>query len=434
MFQRSQGARRSSQAVGQRSKQAFSERSDKPFATRSSNNKVRSRFSGAPMSDARGGRRSGGNRKRPSYDPTLFVRKAIQTVDTEPFQPEHRFVDFEIHPKLKENIAKRDYIHPTPIQDGSIPHILKGRDVIGIANTGTGKTAAFLLPLIHKVFEGKQKQSAIIIVPTRELAVQIQDELVLFAQGSGLRSALCIGGAHMDRQIADLRRKPAFVIGTPGRLKDLIERGYLDISHCNNVVLDEVDRMLDMGFIADIRHLLSLVHTERQSMFFSATMDPTTRGLALKFLNNPVTVTIKSRATAENVNQDVVYVARSDEKFELLHEMLMKPEFKKVLIFVQMKHSAEKLGKLLDARGFAAGSIHGDLSQGQRQRSLTAFRDDRMRILVATDVAARGLDIDNITHVINYDLPMAYEDYIHRIGRTGRGNKSGHAYTFIERY
>ena len=433
MFQRNQG-RRGARPAKSPSRQGFAERSDRPFASNSFGAK-RSSFGSKPFSGGgRGGRRSSGNRRKPDYDPALFVRKAIQVTETEEFQPEHRFVDFAIHPKLKENIAKRDYVHPTPIQDGAIPHILKGRDVIGIANTGTGKTAAFLLPLIHKVFEGKRKQTALIIVPTRELALQIQEELVIFAAGSGLRSALCIGGAHMDRQIADLRRQPPFIIGTPGRLKDLIERGYLDISHCNNVVLDEVDRMLDMGFIQDIKHLLSLIQQDRQSLFFSATMDGKTRELALKFLNNPVTVTIKSRSTSENVHQDVVYVSNPDEKFEILHEMLMKPEFKKVIIFVQMKHSAEKLGKLLDSRGFPAGAIHGNLSQSQRQRALKAFRDDRMRVLVATDVAARGLDIDDVTHVINYDLPMVYEDYIHRIGRTGRGNKSGQAYTFIERY
>ena len=399
-------------------------------AVRRSNNGGTARYPKAMAGNRSGGR---GGRKQPDYDVSLFVRKAIVTTEMEAFHPEHKFADFAIHPKLKENIAKKGYAHPTPIQDGAIPHVLEGRDVIGIASTGTGKTAAFLLPLITKVFGDRKKEFVLIMAPTRELALQIKEEFDIFAAGSGLLTALLIGGAHMDRQIADLRRGPNFIIGTPGRIKDLVEREYLNHSPCNNIVLDEVDRMLDMGFINDIRHILSLIQEKRQSLFFSATMEQEIRNLALKFLNDPITVTIKSRATSENVDQDVLYVSGPVHKLETLHELLLKPEFKKVLVFVQMKHAAEKLSKQLSLQGFEAVSIHGNLSQSQRQRALKAFRDDHAKVLVATDVAARGLDIDNITHVINYDLPMAYQDYIHRIGRTGRGGKKGTALTFIER-
>lgn len=374
-----------------------------------------------------------GRKKRPAerdLDFTQFVKKAIQTTETEVYNPKHRFADFEMHSKLKANVAAKGYVHPTPIQDGAIPHILEGRDVIGIANTGTGKTAAFLLPLIHKTFKHKTEK-VLIIVPTRELALQIEDELRVFSRGSGLNSALCIGGAHIMEQMRSLARNPSFVIGTPGRLKDLIERKKLDLSGFSNIVLDEVDRMLDMGFINDIKYLSALMKTPRQTLFFSATMPYAIAELAKKFLNDPVTITIKSRATSENVDQDVVHVTPKEEKIETLHNLLLKPEFQKVLIFGRTKHGVDKLAHRLVERGFKADSIHGDKSQPQRQRALRRFSKDEITILVATDVAARGLDIPDVTHVINYELPENYEDYIHRIGRTGRGDKKGNALTFI---
>lgn len=379
------------------------------------------------------GRPTHGRKRRPverELDFTQFVKKAIQTTETEVYNPKHRFADFEIHSKLKANVAEKGYVHPTPIQDGAIPHILEGRDLIGIANTGTGKTAAFLLPLIHKTFKHKTEK-VLIIVPTRELALQIEDELRVFSRGSGLNSALCIGGAHIMEQMRSLARNPSFVIGTPGRLKDLIERKKLDLSDFGNIVLDEVDRMLDMGFINDIKYLSALMKTPRQTLFFSATMPREIAELAKKFLNDPVTITIKSRATSENVDQDVVHVSPKEDKIETLHNLLLKPEFQKVLIFGRTKHGVDKLAHRLEERGFKVDSIHGDKSQPQRQRALRRFSKDEITILVATDVAARGLDIPDVTHVINYELPENYEDYIHRIGRTGRGDKKGNALTFI---
>lgn len=375
-----------------------------------------------------------GRRKRPAereLDFTQFVKKAIQTTETEAFNPKHRFADFEMHSKLKANVAIAGYIHPTPIQDGAIPHILEGRDLIGVANTGTGKTAAFLLPLIHKTFKHRTEK-VLIVVPTRELALQIEEELRKFSAGSGLHSALCIGGAHMGDQMKSLSRNPSFVIGTPGRLKDLIERGKLHLAEFNNVVLDEVDRMLDMGFIQDIKYLVALLKVPRQSLFFSATMPREIAELAKKFANDPVTITIKSRATAENVDQDIVRVMPREEKIEVLHNLLLQPALKKVLIFGRTKHGVEKLAHRLVERGFSADSIHGDKSQAQRARALRRFKNDELAILVATDVAARGLDIPDVTHVINYELPENYEDYIHRIGRTGRATKKGTALTFVD--
>jgi superfamily II DNA/RNA helicase len=388
-----------------------------------------SRFQGGIRS--RGGK-TGGNRRKEHIDFTQFVKKAIKVEETKPYDPKHLFTDFTIHEKLKANIVARDYLHPTPIQDGAIPHIINGRDVIGIANTGTGKTAAFLIPLINKAFHKKKTERILIVVPTRELATQIDDEFRDFSKGSGLRSAIVIGGASIRQQARDLAAFPSFVIGTPGRLKDVQERGMLDLSKFNNVVLDEVDRMLDMGFVKDIKFLIDILMPQRQSLFFSATMPREIMELSQKFLNDPVRIEVKTRATAENVDQDIVRLKPGEDKIERLHDILNQPECKKVLIFGRTKHGVEKLAINLERRGFKSDAIHGDKTQGKRERALKNFRDDKITILVATDVAARGLDIPDVTHVINYEVPETYDDYVHRIGRTGRGNKSGIALTFVD--
>ncbi len=388
---------------------------------------------GAGRPTGRGG--SGGRRKQPVdarlLDVTRFVKKAILTTDVEAFDPKHRFADFKMHDSLKRNVYTKGYVNPTPIQDGAIPHALEGRDVIGIANTGTGKTVAFLLPLIDKAFR-KRGERTLIVTPTRELALQIESEFRDFSRGLGMRSAIVIGGTGFPRQIAAVSKNPEFVIGTPGRLKDLVSRKVLDLTPFNNVVLDEADRMLDMGFVKDIRELLGLLKEDRQTLFFSATMPREIGELAKKFLRDPITVEVKSRATSENVEQNVITVKDNDQKIEILHDLLLKEDFKKVLVFRKTKRGVESLSGALVKRGFRADSIHGDKSQGQRERALRRFSQDELQVLVATDVAARGLDIPDVSHVINFDLPENYEDYIHRIGRTGRGTKTGNALTFIE--
>lgn len=388
---------------------------------------------GAGRPAGRGG--GGGRRKQPVdsrlLDVTRFVKKAILTTDVEAFDPKHRFADFKMHDSLKRNVYTKGYVNPTPIQDGAIPHALEGRDVIGIANTGTGKTVAFLLPLIDKSFR-KRGERTLIVTPTRELALQIESEFRDFSRGLGLRSAIVIGGTGFPRQIAAVSKNPEFVIGTPGRLKDLVSRKVLDLTPFNNVVLDEADRMLDMGFVKDIKELLGMLKEDRQALFFSATMPREIGELAKKFLRDPITIEVKSRATSENVEQNVITVKDNDQKVEILHDLLLKDDFKKVLVFRKTKRSTENLANALVKRGFRADAIHGDKSQGQRERALRRFTQDELQVLVATDVAARGLDIPDVSHVINFDLPENYEDYIHRIGRTGRGTKTGNALTFIE--
>lgn len=341
------------------------------------------------------------------------------------------FSHFKFDPKLAANVFKKGYVSATPIQSESIPHLMRGSDIVGIANTGTGKTAAFLLPAINAMLHNP-KAHAIVIAPTRELAVQIDAEFRAFASNLGLYSACVVGGAPIGRQISDLRRGARIVIGTPGRIKDLVERGNIKLGVCTIAVLDEADRMLDMGFINDMRFLIGRLPKERQTMFFSATLSPEIERLIGEFLKNPVRVSVKTGDTAATVEQDVVRVIDGKSKIETLHDLLSKDDFEKVLIFGRTKHGVEKLSRTLSTRGFKAESIHGNKSHSKRQKALGLFRDNHVNILVATDVAARGLDISGVSHVINYDLPATYEDYVHRIGRTGRAGSRGKALTFIE--
>lgn len=375
-------------------------------------------------------KRSTGGFKGKYIDPNRFISKAEPVLESKPYQSKNAFSDFNFDHRIKSNVAARGYVTPTPIQDQTIPHILNGADVVGIANTGTGKTAAFLLPLLHKVLNDSS-ENILVIVPTRELAQQINEEFIQFRGDLRMFSVCCVGGAFIGQQISNLRRSHNFVIGTPGRLKDLIERGAINPARFGTIVLDEADRMLDMGFIADMRFIMSRMAPERQTLFFSATTTSEINSLIKEFLRDPISVSVKTGETAKNVDQDVVRVERGQEKIEVLHDLLSKSEFNKVLIFGRTKHGVEKLSQTLVARGFKAESIHGDKNQSKRQRALQSFKSNKVNVLVATDVAARGLDIPAVSHVINYDLPDSYEDYVHRIGRTGRAGKTGKALTFL---
>jgi len=399
-----------------------------------SNRGFKTRSSGRPAFK-RGGSSSGfGGRKKNTgeyINPALFVNKAVITEEIEHFVPEHNFQDFNVDLTVKKAIASKGYITPTPIQDRAITHILSGSDVVGIANTGTGKTAAFLIPLINKVILNR-REMVLIVVPTRELALQIEDELRGFTKGMRIFSVCCVGGASMGRQISQLRNQHNFIIGTPGRLKDHIEHGFIRLANFRTIVLDEADRMLDMGFINDMRFVMAGMPKERQTLFFSATLSRDIDNLIYEFLHQPVRISVKTRDTAKNVEQDVIR-ADGKDKVEILHDLLSKKtEFCKVLIFGRTKHGVERLSQTLERRGFKAGSIHGNKNQSQRQRALSLFKNNYIQILVATDVAARGLDIADVSHVINYDLPATYDDYVHRIGRTGRADKRGKALTFLD--
>ena len=339
-------------------------------------------------------------------------------------------MELAVSNRLKENIRTHGYVSPTPIQAQAIPPILQGRDVIGIANTGTGKTAAFLIPLLHKMYTDRS-QKALIIAPTRELAGQIEEECRKFNRGMSLVSLLCIGGVNINPQVRGLRGRVDIVIGTPGRLKDLESRRVLNFANYNNIVLDEVDRMLDMGFIHDVRHIVSRLSPNRQSLFFSATLSPQLQEVMDSFLRDPITISVKSQETAANVDQDVVKL-EGRQKLDLLHDLLIQEGFDKVLVFGRTKWGIERLSKQLEQRGFGVAALHGNKTHGQRQKALEQFKNNHIKVLLATDIASRGLDIADVSHVINYDLPETYEDYVHRVGRTGRANKKGVALSFVD--
>jgi len=378
-----------------------------------------------------GGKRRFGSKKRTTgLDIASFINKAVVATETvEHFIPDNAFGDFAIDEKIKATLASRGYEHPTPIQDKVIPHILRGEDVVGLANTGTGKTAAFLIPLINKVLHDRAQQ-VLILAPTRELALQIDEEFKIFASKLFMNSVVCVGGVNIGGQIRQLKSSQHFVVGTPGRIIDLIKRGNLKLANVKTVVLDEADRMLDMGFINDIRYILGQVQSERQSLCFSATLAPEIEKLIKDFLIEPVKISVKTQDASKNIQQDIVRIAGRD-KVDVLADYLAQDEFKKVIVFGRTKHGVGKLSTALNKLGLKTDSIHGDKSHVQRQRALQKFKEGKVDALIATDVAARGLDITNVSHVINFDLPENYDDYIHRIGRTGRGEKKGKALTFV---
>lgn len=380
---------------------------------------------------------NGGNsqksKRRGSYiNPSKFINQTSSTSSQIEYSPKHRFIDFPFKEALHANIRAKGYETPSAIQDQAIPYIIDGKDIIGLADTGSGKTAAFLLPIINKLYIDRSPLSVIILAPTRELAQQIDDQFRTFTHGMKLYSALLVGGVRIDRQIAQLRRRPHAIIATPGRTMDLIKRKELTLDDVSTFVLDEADCMLDMGFINDIRKISEWIPSSRQTLFFSATIAPQIRQLTETFLHDPAKVSVKTADTNENVDQNIVKANSKEEKIEKLFDMLSHEEFEKVLLFGETKHGVQRLSDKLNEQGVKSVAIHGDKTQSQRQTALKSFKNNESRVMVATDVAARGLDIPNVSHVINFDQPATYEDYVHRIGRTGRAGATGKALTFVK--
>ncbi len=399
----------------------------RPSSTNRQNNFRRSSSTGSNS----GGRRFSGNRKQQTFDVSKFINKnPTAPTPEETHVPIHEFKDFKLKSELLANIEKAGLFAPSPIQDQIIPHILEKKDVVGLANTGTGKTAAFLIPLIDLTLKDKTRQT-LILTPTRELAIQIDTELRKIGSGMKLISTICVGGANIAPQIRSLRQKNHFIIGTPGRILDLIERKVLKLHETNTVVLDEADRMLDMGFVLPIKQIIAFTPAEREIHCFSATMAPNIEKLINEVSKKPIIVSVKKKDITSNIEQDVIRYQHHN-KFSQLTDLLLKEDFTRVIIFGSMKHSVEKLSKELNHHGIKSDSIHGNKSHPQRQRALKRFKDGETLVLVATDVAARGIHINDVSHVINYDLPQTYEDYVHRIGRTGRGTKHGKALTFVQ--
>lgn len=371
-------------------------------------------------------------------DYSRFIKKA-EKGEEKIYAAKNKFVDFPFNDQLHKNIIQKGFSSPKPIQDQAISLIFSGKDIFGLANTGTGKTAAFLLPLIEKIFQNRNEQKAnktipekvLIMAPTRELAMQIENDFRDLAFGLSLFSVACVGGMPIMKQIREIQRGVSFIIGTPGRIKDLMNKKVLDLSSCKYVVLDEADRMLDMGFKDEMVFILAKTSKERQTLFFSATLSPEIKKLTNEFLKESIFISVISGETAKNIEQDVVRIKTKEEKIERLNEILHKEGSDKILIFREQKHSVDDLAKELVQLGFKVGSIHGDKRSRERIRTLDAFKKDQINILIATDVAARGLDIPDVSHVINYDVPQTYDTYVHRIGRTGRAGKKGIALTFV---
>ncbi|MDP3462362.1 MAG: DEAD/DEAH box helicase [Bacteroidales bacterium] len=339
-----------------------------------------------------------------------------------------------IEPILKALIAE-GYTIPTPIQQQSIPHILAGRDLQGCAQTGTGKTAAFALPIIQHLFEQKQHRPGIkvlVLTPTRELAIQIDESFVSYGKYTNLKHTVVYGGVSQLHQVNALKKGIEVLIATPGRLLDLIDQGFINLSRLEIFVLDEADRMLDMGFIHDVKRVIALLPQKRQTLFFSATMPPAIQKLAKSLLVNPAKVEVTPpTSTVEKIEQSLYHTNKSD-KPELLFHLLNEQLIETALVFTRTKHGADRVVKYLLRMNVKAAAIHGNKSQNNRQAALSNFKTGQLRVLVATDIAARGIDIDELTHVFNYDLPDVPETYIHRIGRTGRAGKSGNAIAFCD--
>lgn len=361
--------------------------------------------------------------------------KEAKPVKMEEYSPKYNFDTMGLHESIVASLTRKGYKQPSPIQDQSIPHALAGKDVIGLAATGTGKTAAFLIPLLHKTLEKKNATMTLIVCPTRELAMQIEQELFeLKHKSMDIFTTLLVGGMDIRAQIRKLRMPNQFLIGTPGRIKDLIQKGYLKLNTVESVVLDEVDRMLDMGFLDDVTFIVDQLHKDRQSLFFSATVDRKQEAIIQKLTKDAITVQVSTMGNSSvNVHQSALIIEPHMKKYESLVGILKQPTVEKVLIFSRTKHGADRLARDLHHDGFPAGALHGDMSQGQRKRSLDAFKNSNVLVLVATDVAARGIDVKDISHVVNYDEPATHDEYIHRIGRTGRAGKVGNAITFVEK-
>jgi superfamily II DNA/RNA helicase len=375
------------------------------------------------------------NRSKKLINPSLFVNKAKEQQERAVYVPENTFDDFGFEPRINENLKYIGFVEPTPIQDKALPIALRGQDVLGLANTGTGKTAVFLLPMIDRLLKmqkGQRQQLNLIVVPTRELAQQIGDDLRSFSGRIKIRKTVIVGGGSFNKQVNELRTNPQIIIATPGRLNDHINKGNIHLENCSCFVLDEVDRMLDMGFVRDIRAIASQLKGEHQTMAFSATMTKEVKEILGQFIKKDCkTISVKVSETNDHIEQNVISANGREEKISTLSSLLRKSEFEKVLVFGATKHGVQKLADKLNKGGINADAIHGNKSQNQRQRALKRFKHEEVSVLVATDVAARGLNIEDVSHVINFDQPGSYEDYIHRIGRTGRAGKYGKALTFV---
>jgi ATP-dependent RNA helicase RhlE len=379
---------------------------------------------------ARNGRGNGKARNQSKLDPQELRNQALPR-EEQHFEASFDFADSPLHPKLKELLQQKGYQKPTEIQEKSLEALLAGRDLLGIAKTGSGKTAAFLLPILQQQIAGKHQ--ALVLAPTRELAVQIEQEYRSLNKGLKLFSEVYIGGTNMNKDLQKASRPTDLIVATPGRLLDLYQRRAISFKHLKVLVIDEFDRLLDMGFERDLNKILDALPIERQNLLFSATLDKSQERKIAEILNDPVRLQISSGDLSnDHVQQELIHLAPGDVKIEVLKKMLENPQMDKVIIFAETKRWVSKVNRKLRQAGIKTDEIHGDKSQNYRQKALNSFKAGKLQCLIATDVAARGIDVDDVSHVINYQIPKTMDSYIHRVGRTGRAGKSGIAYTFVE--
>lgn len=378
--------------------------------------------------------RPGQNRKKQfesTLDPKLFVKKATPLVETR-YESRRTIHELPIDKQIIFNLAAKGYSKPTEIQDRSLEALLAKNNLLGIAQTGTGKTGAFLIPVIHNLLNSKPASQTLVVVPTRELAVQVEQEFKSITKGLSLRSHCFIGGTSVGKDIGLLRQPAHVVIGTPGRLTDLARQGALKLNHFRTLILDEFDRLLDMGFSRDIQFIVKAMAQREQTILFSATEEKEQQSLIRELLKQPVEVRVSNgKTTGDHIDQEIVRVAPGENKMDVLLRMVRDTSFRKVIVFAETKRGVSTVRKNLDRSGIRVDEIHGNKSQNYRLKALSDFKSGKIQVLIATDVAARGLDISDVTHVINYQQPRDFDSYIHRIGRTGRAGKGGKAFTFV---
>ncbi len=371
--------------------------------------------------------------RKSSLKPNLLVQKATISTD-DLYHSDRTYQDFPLDEKFKTNLLKKGYIRPTEIQDKTFDALIDKKDVVGIAQTGTGKTGAFLIPIIERSLRLKRKPFALIVVPTRELALQIDNEFRSITKGLKLYSSCFIGGTNINKDIQALRRPSHVIIGTPRRILELIKHRELDIRETNTLVLDEFDKMLSLGFLKEVEHITGAMHRRQHTLLFSATVNAKIQPLIDEILYQPLVVKLKKQNAAINhIEQDIIEFTAEQNQFEILTQLLEKEQAQKVLIFDETKAGVETLAEQLIHKNYNVSFLHGDLDQKNRSTQIKDFAHNNTNILIATDIAARGIDISEISLVINYQIPMNFEQYTHRIGRTGRAGKQGKAYTFIKR-
>jgi ATP-dependent RNA helicase RhlE len=408
-------------------------RHSKQGERRNSDSGGRKKFSQRSKSrNSRSGNRSGGRFKKSDLDPSMMVNTTIKLKEDKKDIQTRTFEELNLDPQLQSRIDKKGFVNTTEIQDKTFEIVAEGKSIIGIANTGTGKTGAFLIPIIDRILSNKNKHKTIVLVPTRELAQQVEQEFKSLSKGLKIFSSCFIGGTSINKDVDKLRRLNHVIIGTPGRINDMINRRALKLHDFSKVVLDEFDTMLDMGFLQEVQKIIDQMHKRNQTILFSATENPKQQNIIDNLVNQYEKVRVsEGKANTDNIYQEVIKPKDDTEKNQMLVDLLRKKEFKKVLIFSETKRQVSKLCRILKKFEVRVDEIHGDKSQQYRSKAIQKFKSGSIQVMVATDVASRGIDIDNITHVINYRVPSSRESYIHRIGRTGRAGKEGNAITFI---